>query len=242
VIIFDANGGNVSHTDRSTDEVGKLDFLPVPQKPNHTFNGWFTHPQGGSEVSTEFIFDSDEIIYAQWTEHEQPAQTDVVRVPDDRVNLAMVNPPLAGGIIADFSVGGLLLFAPFGAQAWSMVNLILALLGIIFMLAAVARAVFQKKREFKDDDNYLNYSEEISLDNKKKVMWLPVAFVGAILSIFLFLVMQDRTAPMVLTDFWTLAHIILFVTEVTSVVLAFKKGKKAVSAMREIEQNAMAIM
>jgi len=135
----------------------------------------------------------------------------------------------------------MLLFAPFGAKVWSVGNLGLAVFGIVFILAAAMRAIFQKKREFNDDDNYANYSEEISQEIKKKIMWLPVSFIAGMLSVFLFLIMQDRSQTMVMTDFWTVVHVVLLTAEIAAVVLAFKKGKKAASAMREIEQNAMAL-
>jgi uncharacterized repeat protein (TIGR02543 family) len=259
-IILHANGGEVDYYELETCEEGKIEELPVPRRENHTFNGWFTSRDDGDEVCSNFVFGANTRIYAQWSEHETPVRTDVIQPPHERENIVQVLPgeapgggllannshlpeviPPGSGLLPEITVGGVLLFAPFGAPVWSLLNFIMVIFGVVFMLAAVSKALFQKKREFKDDDDNMSFSEEMSVENRKKVMWLPVSFVAAILSVFLVLIMQDRSHTMVFTDFWTVAHSILLVTEITAVVLAFQKHKKSVSSMREIENNAKPI-
>jgi len=253
LVELNANGGVIGYYELETCYNGRIDSLPTPVKENHVFNGWFTLPEGGAVVCENFVFGANDRIYAQWITPEEammttsspvtgqpPTTADDARVPLNAVNQPPSNSS-SGGIIPEITIGGMLLFSPFGAAAWSLANFVIAIFGILFVLAAVAKALLQKKREFSDEDNELSYSEEISLENKKKVMWLPVSFVAGILSLFLFLIMQDRSQAMVLTDFWTLAHVLLLTTEISAVVLAFKKSKKPVSSMREIEKNALPI-
>jgi len=66
-ITFNPNGGTVSPIFNSTGENGRLADLPTPTRPDYTFNGWFTEATGGTGVTTSTTFNSDTIIYAQWT-------------------------------------------------------------------------------------------------------------------------------------------------------------------------------
>ena len=65
------NGGNNGSTGQWLSAVdGKLPYLPYPAKDGHDFIGWFTEPDGGTEVTleTEFWSTDDVIIYAHWQE------------------------------------------------------------------------------------------------------------------------------------------------------------------------------
>ncbi|MBP5244901.1 MAG: S-layer homology domain-containing protein, partial [Clostridia bacterium] len=64
---FNANNGRVTPESGVTNKFGKLDSLPVPERSNHTFNGWFTEKTGGKEVTTDTLFEADGEIFAQWT-------------------------------------------------------------------------------------------------------------------------------------------------------------------------------
>jgi len=160
-----------------------------------------------------------------------------------------INPadsPKSGHIFhnaARISIGGrdLLLFAPFGARVWSLLNLVICGFAVLFMICGIARAILQKKREFKNTDDFMNYSEEITQENKKKVTWLSISAAAGIFSVFLFLIFQDRSQPMVLIDFWTFTNATLLATEITAAGLAFRKSKKPTSSMTEIENNALPI-
>ena len=66
-ITFDPNGGVVNPTDAITDSYGKLTDLPVPARSGkYTFKGWYTALSGGTEITTDTVFDADTTIYAQW--------------------------------------------------------------------------------------------------------------------------------------------------------------------------------
>jgi uncharacterized protein (TIGR02145 family)/uncharacterized repeat protein (TIGR02543 family) len=66
-ITFNANGGTVSPTSRTTDADGKLASLPTPTRSGYIFDGWFTAATGGSEVTTSMTFSANATIYARWT-------------------------------------------------------------------------------------------------------------------------------------------------------------------------------
>ena len=67
-ITFNPNGGVVSPTSADTNASGLLSSLPTPTYSGYIFDGWFTAATGGIEVTTSTVFNSDETIYAQWTE------------------------------------------------------------------------------------------------------------------------------------------------------------------------------
>lgn len=68
-ITFDANGGTLAGASSAvTGENGTLASLPAaPARDGYTFDGWFTQADGGTEVTTSMVFDSDYTIHAHWT-------------------------------------------------------------------------------------------------------------------------------------------------------------------------------
>jgi len=90
-------------------------------------------------------------------------------------------------------------------------------------------------------DDILLYSEEISRDEQRRIIWIAVSSVAGFLGLFIFLIFQDVLQTMVFTDFWTLIHAVLLGAEIFAVILAFKKSKRAVSSITEIENNAQIV-
>lgn len=86
-ITLDANGGTVSPTTLKTTTQGKLPSLPTPTKTDgSTFNGWFSSPAGGTEITTNTVFSHNAIVYAQWTpkQPEQPEPEKPIPPVQDR--------------------------------------------------------------------------------------------------------------------------------------------------------------
>ena len=67
IVTFNANGGTVSPTSATTGVGGTLSSLPNPTRTNFFFIGWFTSTTGGTEVTTDYVFTSNQTIYARWT-------------------------------------------------------------------------------------------------------------------------------------------------------------------------------
>jgi len=68
LVTFDAAGGTVSPASATTGADGRLSSLPIPTKSGYTFDGWFTAPSGGTQVTASYVFAADTTIYARWTE------------------------------------------------------------------------------------------------------------------------------------------------------------------------------
>ncbi|MBD5148827.1 MAG: InlB B-repeat-containing protein [Oscillibacter sp.] len=71
-VYFDANGGNVSQSSKTVAPGSSYGTLPTPSRSNHTFDGWYTSAGGGSQVTSNTIFNSSSSVtlYAHWTKVE----------------------------------------------------------------------------------------------------------------------------------------------------------------------------
>jgi len=65
-ITFDATGGTVDPPTEETDAGGILQDLPIPERDGYAFKGWYTSESGGSEVTTNTVFNTPTTVYAQW--------------------------------------------------------------------------------------------------------------------------------------------------------------------------------
>lgn len=67
VITLDANGGEVDDKTITTWE-HKIKHLPMPARSSdYLFEGWFTEPDGGKEVTEKWVYDEDMTLYAHWS-------------------------------------------------------------------------------------------------------------------------------------------------------------------------------
>ena len=69
-VFFDANGGWVSDSSITLNPEDEFGNLPVPEKENAVFEGWYTKSVGGTKVtaSTKVQSVSTDTLYAHWTE------------------------------------------------------------------------------------------------------------------------------------------------------------------------------
>lgn len=72
-ITFDPNGGTVGETLRKIEQNNAIGTLPTPTYTDHIFSGWYTDPTEGSEVSSNTVFDHNQILYAHWNDAKAQA-------------------------------------------------------------------------------------------------------------------------------------------------------------------------
>jgi uncharacterized repeat protein (TIGR02543 family) len=69
-VTFEANGGQISETDRVVSYGEEYGNLPEPEKRGYTFAGWFTLNEGGNEVLFDtiapLIANNKQTLYARW--------------------------------------------------------------------------------------------------------------------------------------------------------------------------------
>jgi len=269
VISFDPNGGVINYESRETNQEGKLSSLPTPKKRGYSFKGWYTEPAGGSAVNSSTVFSENTVIYARWEENQDQENNSPNQ--GNEVGTNPLTPewqgenPQGGGMIIDTIIPAdppkgaagwlstipsvpiklgeweMLLFAPLGAKSWSVMNLIIVAFGVVFVVINIIRALLRRRREFDNMEEIMLYSDEITKDNQRMVVWLAVSFISVVAGAFLFLIFQDPNQSMVVADLWTVTHVVLLAAEIFSVVLAFKKSKKRISDIAEIENNALTI-
>ena len=67
-VTFDPNKAGMTPTKATVTAGGTLSTLPTPTLSGWTFDGWFTAPTGGVQITASTMFNSDATVYAHWTE------------------------------------------------------------------------------------------------------------------------------------------------------------------------------
>nr|WP_186323101.1 InlB B-repeat-containing protein [Paenibacillus xylanexedens] len=70
-ITFDAGSGQTNTASLQTNGSGKLESLPTASHEELTFKGWYTAKTGGTKITTDYIFNKDTVVYAQYSEEEE---------------------------------------------------------------------------------------------------------------------------------------------------------------------------
>ena len=141
-------------------------------------------------------------------------------------------------------IGNTPIWAPLGELAWSLVNLILAAAGLI--IAGIYTTKYFKKKKSERDNKTQDFenaatsgdyvmentqnAEDISDEGadegpRKRLSWLTLACIFSGVSALLFAIFQNMNNPMVLIDFWTVAHLALFIGELVAIKSLNKKDK-----------------
>jgi len=199
---------------------------PDPDPEPIVYPGAMSPPPPPPSTSNPTEQQPDQKVYPEVNEIVPEAATHQPR--GDLEEIINSGVPLIG-----FGNMGVPLFAPPGAHAWALLNLILALLGLLYAVVNILRAVFRKRKEQKEDGNSLEQlkfdnmgAEEDREDRRLRPVWLTVSIAMGIIGILLFILTQDMTQAMVLVDYWTLAHAIIFAVELVAVIFIFKRKDK----------------
>ena len=118
----------------------------------------------------------------------------------------------------------------FTGMVWALLNLILAVAGVVIGCVMLLHKALLKKRaqEEEQEDDFLGDDDtKASLKRKLRcLIGLMLAVVGGIGGVLLFILTEDTSLLMVLTDNWTLWHIVVFVAEMIGCVLTAKRRRK----------------
>jgi len=144
------------------------------------------------------------------------------------------------------------LFAPLGAAAWALVNLILCILGVTFAAVTATLTILHRKERAesaKAEKMYNNASASVAggtvgatetkansskkekdkWDSRQQLAWLSGALLLTIAGVITFLLTQSMMHTMVLVDIWTILHVAFLVAEVVAVMLVFDIAKEVVT-------------
>jgi len=141
----------------------------------------------------------------------------------------------------NFGNRSIVLFAPLGYKSWALLNLMLSIMGILLVITTTIRTLMQKKKDREEEEqnhNGVQLHDEETGNKRHRLTWLALAAVAALAGILLFFLTQDMRAPMVLTDWWTLIHVIFFAAIFIACPLVFKKKEEEEEDPELEEQNA----
>lgn len=67
LVTFNAAGGTCNTLNVIVQENGTLPQIPAAYRWNYHFDGWFTGPDDGEQITEETVFEEDTTVYAHWT-------------------------------------------------------------------------------------------------------------------------------------------------------------------------------
>jgi len=121
------------------------------------------------------------------------------------------------------------LFAGTGLShlVWALLNLILSLAGVVLAMIMGIRLLVQKRYDFNDNKQAETHyeSEEAKKAKRTRLLLILMVPILAIAALILFLFTQDMRLLMVMVDWWTIAHLLLFAVSLLSYIFAFRRIK-----------------
>ena len=120
-----------------------------------------------------------------------------------------------------------LLFAPIGEGSWSLLSLILTVLGSVLAVVTAFRVVSRRKDKYEMEDD--DTSEEKA--NGFRNVCLIAAIVMAIAGVVAFITFNDMSMPLVMVNIWTVVNAIIVAIEATAIML-MRKGRKEQESMQ----------
>jgi uncharacterized repeat protein (TIGR02543 family) len=144
---------------------------------------------------------------------EEPASNEP-RVVDQR-KLAEIS---AEQGIPTLGIGdsGIPLFGPAGYGCWALVDLLLAVAGLILLMLAISRAVLRRRSD---------------AGLRVRIGFVIGEIALAAISTAVFLITQDMSMPMVMLDAWSILLTIALAAEIACIRLALPKGKTMVDVI-----------
>ena len=189
-----------------------------PSRDGYTFTGWdrgYTNVTANITVTALYA----EIVLLNQTDTPLSDSLDQTSDSEDSIVDNVVEGD--GDDVYNLADKGIPLFVRFGTPTWSLVSLILAIVGIILVLVAVFRAL--KRRRDEEIEAETTYRSEDEKEQKPfRLPMLLVAMIMCVLGLALFLLAEDTQSQMALLSTWTFVNALILVVEIVCIRLAFK--------------------
>ena len=129
----------------------------------------------------------------------------------------------------------ILLFAPFGSNLWSPVNLLMSAAGVLLAVMLMLKFVLRKRRERIQDKKHIDITDmDIIIESKQKyLIWFIIAVLAAMTGAFLFALVQNMQSEIALIDFWTITHTVILTAQIAAIILLMKTVKKQQGSYNE---------
>ena len=115
------------------------------------------------------------------------------------------------------------LAAPIGA--WALINLILAALAFICLVALVIHAFTGRRKSDAKSNKYETTENDEDDKRRSGIAWRIIGIVAGIASPILFFLTEDITLPMILVDSWTLWMLLITVVQLVAVIVFWRVRK-----------------
>jgi hypothetical protein len=110
------------------------------------------------------------------------------------------------------------LFAGAGSDVWALLNLILCIIGVLLAIVTILRLI--NNRRYDRDEESLVYQDEDGDKKRQKPVWVTMAIILSIAGAAVFILTQDMSSLMVLTDTWTILNAAILIVETAAIRLA----------------------
>jgi uncharacterized repeat protein (TIGR02543 family) len=144
--------------------------------------------------------------------------------------------PARGGHGATSMPGGIQSFPDDIKQDnWALVNLLLALLGLLIALAEISSNIRRRRREEEyAEANKEGTTKEETNGSRRRHRAFPLitALVSSVLGAIVFLFTEDLSKPMDFVDGWTILMAVIFAITVTASLFAARKDKEEAETER----------
>jgi uncharacterized repeat protein (TIGR02543 family) len=160
---------------------------------------------------------------ATLTSEEEPIAEPEVTPPNASVVPDPVEPEVSkpdatfNGAVKDENIPkiGVPLYGPKGFDAWSLLDLILMLIGVILTVITIIGAI---RRSRKDDDelDYRTFEDDGEKKKNTKMLFVIIMSILTVASVILFVLTQDVTLPMVWLDKWTIVFAVVLIAQIVA--------------------------
>ena len=214
-----------------------------PTRDGYVFTGWdqdFTNPQSNMTIMALYEQIPDTVITPSPVPGAPLDTSPDIKAPETSVIPESINkfekfytPEDLTGILDDnvprISIADLTI--PIYAEhlnqyVWSLLNLIFGIAGMILASINMFRALTARKREQVDLETAYIADSGTRL-KPWRVGWIFVSIIIGVVEIIMFLLAQDTGKTMVLLDYWTIAYAVMFVAQLTSLKLSFRRNKSS---------------
>jgi uncharacterized Tic20 family protein len=122
-------------------------------------------------------------------------------------------------------------------RVWALLNLIMSVIGVL--LAAVATVTMLRKRRVRQDRFEDSERSEEEQANSRVTMsaliWTMVTIVMSVLGILVFIVTENMTYPMQLTDDWTILNFIILMVVLVAFIVTRRRTENEEDYLDDIQ-------
>jgi hypothetical protein len=181
--------------------------------------------------------DQDVEFTGHWTKNEEPPVEEPIIEPKEPVD-ALDVPSAAASVVPDpvepeapkppkpvttfrgavddenIPMIGIPLYGPSGFDSWSLLDLILMLVGAVLTIVTIIGAVLRGRRD--DELDYRAFENDGEKRKSTRKLFVIIMGLLSIASIILFILTQDVTLPMVWLDKWTVVFAVVLIAQIVS--------------------------